>query len=69
MTYLKLKELSAAISAQDTDDVVNDIHERLEYLISELSSSYDSIPHPETQYAVGDVINLLEFLQDNLNQL
>lgn len=69
MTHSKLKELSAAICAQDTDDVISDIRERIEYLISELNSTYDSMPNSANQYALGDVVNLLEFFQDNLNQL
>ena len=65
MTHSMLDELRDAISAESNKD----ISARIEYLANELNKLYQTMPSSEAQYAIGDVMNLLEFFQDNFNQL
>lgn len=65
MTHSMIDELRDAISAESSKDIVA----RIEYLAEELNYLYQTMPSSESQYAVGDVMNLLEFFQDNFNQL
>jgi methyl-accepting chemotaxis protein len=60
-----IDELRDAISAESNKD----ISARIEYLANELNQLYQTMPSSESQYAIGDVMNLLEFFQDNFNQL
>jgi hypothetical protein len=60
-----LDELSDAICAGSAEA----ISARIEYLSNELNQLYQTMPSSEAQYAIGDVMNFLEFFQDNFSQL
>jgi len=65
-------ELDYHIIAEDINcDGIEDIRERLNYLIGELESAKQYLPYrgggSEMEYAIGDTCNLLNTIYFNIN--
>ena len=61
---IKNKEIEEAIQATSYKRV--DIMERLEFLYREISAFKDSIENANTEYYLGDILNLIKLIHKNI---
>jgi len=63
VSKIQLAIVSELIDHQDDEFTDKELKQRLKYLIQQNTKIYDIVEdNPELQYALGDTINILQFL-------